>query len=323
MNIALVVNSKLPALLYGGTERVVWGLMRVLKARGHRLWLLAPKGTSCPFAEVIFQDPFLPIEAQIPAEVDLVHFHIPISQAYPKPHVITIHGNSLSPVESKNCIFVSKQHAERFGVDSYVWNGLNWEDYPAAHLNLPRSRYHFLGKAAWRLKNLKGAIDTVHAIPGGHLDVLGGYRINLKMGFRFTLSLRTHFHGMVNDHKKAEVIQGSKGLIFPVRWDEPFGLAIIESLYYGAPVFATPYGSLPELVHEDVGFLSANHRELAQHMQETTYNPKLCHEYAAEVFSAERMATDYLKKYEQVLSGKDLCPLPPRSLKVQSNLPWS
>lgn len=322
MNIALVIDSQLPALLYGGTERVVWGLMRVLKARGHRLWLLAPAGTECPFAKVIVRDHAQPFEAQIPEEVDLVHFHVPISQPYPKPHVITIHGNSLSAAVGQNYIFVSKQHAERFGVGSYVWNGLDWDDYPTPDLHQLRSHYHFLGKAAWRLKNLKGAIDTTHAIRGGHLDVLGGHRLNLKMGFRFTLSPRVHFYGMVGNEKKAEVMQRSKGLIFPVRWHEPFGLAVIESLYYGAPVFATPYGSLPELVHPDIGFLSANHRVLADHIQHATYSPQRCHDYVQTLFSAERMATDYLQKYEQALSNTPLCHQLPRLQEAESYLPW-
>ena len=48
----------------------------------------------------------------------------------------------------------------------------------------------------------------------------------------------------------SSLLNASRGLIFPVRWHEPFGLAVIESLYFGCPVFATPYGALPELVQE-------------------------------------------------------------------------
>ena len=53
-------------------------------------------------------------------------------------------------------------------------------------------------------------------------------------------------------------------MIFPVRWHEPFGLAIVESLYFGCPVFGTPYGSLPEIVAPDVGVLSARASDLAE-----------------------------------------------------------
>ena len=89
---------------------------------------------------------------------------------------------------------------------------------------------------------MKGAIRIAKNIPHAHLDVLGGYRLNLKMGFRFTLSPRIHFHGMVDNVEKQQIIQQSKGLIFPILWDEPFGLCLIESLYYGSPVFGTPEG---------------------------------------------------------------------------------
>lgn len=323
MNIAFVIDTPLPASLYGGTERVVWGLMYVLSRRGHRLWLLAPSGTSCPFAEVIIRNPYKRVEDQIPEQVDLIHFHTLLSEPCQRPHVVTIHGNSLSSVVSANSVFVSRNHAERFGVDSYVLNGLNWDDYPKPDLERKRQNYHFLGKAAWKVKNLKGAIDTALAIPRAHLDVLGGYRLNFKMGFRLTLSPRVHFYGMVDDREKSEVIQRSRGLIFPVRWHEPFGLAIVESLYYGSPVFATPYGSLPELVTPEVGYLDLSHRSLAEHIRYIDYSPDRCHEYARVCFSAERMADDYLAKYEQVLAGQALCHRLPKPLDVRRDLPWS
>ena len=68
---------------------------------------------------------------------------------------------------------------------------------------------------------------------------------------------------MVGGNKKNRLLQHSKGLIFPVKWDEPFGLAITESLYCGCPVFGTPYGSLPELVPSDVGFLAEDMNDIA------------------------------------------------------------
>lgn len=323
MNIAFVVESPLPAALYGGTERVVWGLMQVLARWGHRLWLVAPEGTRCPFATVIIRNPRQRLEEQLPEAVELTHFHVPVPEGFSRPHLLTVHGNSLPSNISEQTVFVSRNHAERFGVDSFVHNGLMWQDYPQPELKLPRKRYHFLGKAAWRVKNLQGAIDTTLAIPGAHLDVLGGYRLNFRMGFRFTLSPRVHFHGMVDDETKAELIQRSRGLIFPVRWHEPFGLAIIESLYYGAPVYGTPYGSLPELVTPEVGYLDLSAQALAEHIAVASYAPQRCQDYARELFSAERMATDYLARYEQVLSGAKLCHRLPQPLNIERNLPWS
>lgn len=143
-------------------------------------------------------------------------------------------------------------------------------------------------------------------MPHEILHVLGGYRFNFKMGLRFTFHPRIKFHGMVGGVEKNHLLQGSKGLIFPVKWHEPFGLAIIESLFFGAPVFGTPFGSLPELVHNDVGFLSTSAGELAEHIMHTQYDTRICHEYARDLFNSQVMAKAYLKKYEIVLSGKTL-----------------
>ena len=73
------------------------------------------------------------------------------------------------------------------------------------------------------MKNVKGAIRVVKGLHGEHIHILGGYRFNLKMGFRFTLTPKARFHGMVGGKEKLDYLKGSKGLVFPVKWDEPFG----------------------------------------------------------------------------------------------------
>ena len=142
------------------------------------------------------------------------------------------------------------------------------------------------------------------------------------MGFRFTWNPRVHFHGMVDDSKKKVIIEQSKGLIFPVTWHEPFGLAITESLYFGAPVFGTPYGALPELVSPEVGFLTAHGQEMAEHIQSAQYSPKVCHEYARDLFNSSVMAEAYLKKYETVLNGEPLNKEVPHIIDIARRLPW-
>lgn len=127
------------------------------------------------------------------------------------------------------------------------------------------------------------------------------------MGFRFTWHPRAKFFGMVGGKEKLTQLQHSKGLVFPVRWHEPFGLAIIESLYFGAAVFGTPYGSLPELVHEDVGFLSHSSATLSEAIsQYQDYNPKTCHDYAATHFNAEVMTKAYIDFYEKVMNREKI-----------------
>lgn len=237
MNITIVLRDKIPSIKYGGTQRVMWYLGKELNKRGHKITFIAGKGSYCPFAKVIELDPTQDLNAQIPEDADIVHFNISLPEGITKPHLLTIHGNGIPGNADRNVVFVSRNHAQRFGSDSFVYNGLDWDEYGTAELGLTRKNYHFLGKAAWKVKNIKGAISVIQSIRHAQLDVLGGYRLNLKMGFRFTWNPRIHFHGMVDDAAKKVIIQQSKGLIFPVTWHEPFGLAITESLYFGAPVF--------------------------------------------------------------------------------------
>lgn len=306
MNILIVIGGIIPAIKYGGTERVIWCLGKELSKMGHQVTFLAGKGSYCPFAKVLELDPQKTLSSQIPESVDVVHLNSALSENIRKPYVITIHGNVLSEVD-RNTVFVSRNQAQRFGCDSFVYNGLDWDDYGPVNLSKKRTGYHFLGKAAWRVKNLKGAMSIIRKLKGEHLEVLGGYRFNFKMGWRFTLYPNIHFKGMVDDATKKVIIEQSKGLLFPVTWHEPFGLAITESLYLGSPIFATPYGSLPELVTEEVGFLSNNETELVRHLKSNpTYSPQLCHEYARDQFNSKIMAEKYLQKYERVLNGQAL-----------------
>ena len=306
MNILIYTHATLPVVNYGGTERVIWDLVYALHLQGHQVTLLAGKGTVCDWARVIEYNSDMPLESQIPSDVDVVHFHgnfEPIS----RPYVITQHGNSNGPIDP-NTIFVSSQHARNHGAQAFVHNGLNWDNYLKPDLNADRQRFHFLGKAAWRVKNVQGAIDITKRA-GEQLDVLGGHRLNFKMGFRLTLDRHVRFLGMVDDTTKSQVMTKSKGLIFPVTWHEPFGLAITESLYFGCPVFGTPYGSLPELVSRDVGFLSDKQSELIEAVgSSSNFTPAICHEYARDLFNADVMAKAYIAMYEKVTSGEVLNP---------------
>ncbi|MBK3519494.1 glycosyltransferase [Carboxylicivirga marina] len=310
MRILIAYNGLIPTPLYGGTSRVILYLGQELVKLGHEVTYLVKKGSSCDFANVCFINEEIPISEQIPDEVDLVHFNMlpPDIEQLRKPYVLTIHGNGYRNRDlPMNSIFVSKSHAQRFNASSYVDNGLDWDDYSKPNFGTKQNYFHFLGKAAWKVKNVKGAIDTIKKTKSERLKVLGGNRLNFKMGFRFTLSPRVSFYGMVGGEKKFKLLNNSKGLIFPVRWHEPFGLAITESLYYGCPVFGTPYGSLPDLVTEEVGFLSNKQEELVKAIENAgQFSAQRCHDLAVEKYNSKTMALSYLKKYEQVLNGETL-----------------
>ncbi|MEA5258457.1 glycosyltransferase [Arcicella aquatica] len=324
MNILIQHNALLPVSQYGGTERMVWWLGKYLNELGHKVTFLVKEGSSCPFAKVLPYDENKSINEQIPNDIDIVHLNSTY-EATQKPQIVTVHGNPHNSEKlAINTVFVSKNHAERHGGEAFVYNGIDFDEYGKPDFNLPRKHLHFLAKAAWRVKNVKGAIEI--AKRSHHkLVVMGGSRLNFKMGFRFTPDLNVRFHGMIGGQEKLQILNQSKALLFPVLWHEPFGLAIVESLYMGSAVFGTTYGSLPELIHPEVGFLSNHQHELVEQLKNVDhFSPKLCHEYAQDVFSAKAMTEKYITYYETVLAGKPLNSQTPKALESYPKfLPFS
>lgn len=310
MRILIASTAKIPVSSYGGTERVIWYLGKELFKLGHQIVYLVSEGSKCDFAPVIYIDSSKKISEQIPQDIDIVHFHFPPDDIdeVQTPYIVTIHGNVDFPFKFPiNTVFVSKNHANRYSSDSFVYNGLDWQDYSNPLAASHRDYFHFLGNAAWRVKNVKGAIDIIKGTRSEKINIIGGTRLNFKMGFRLTLTPRAIFSGMVGGEEKNLLLRKSKGLIFPIKWHEPFGLCIIESLYFGCPVFATPYGSLKELVIGDVGFLSNKKSELIEAVENTgRYSKKVCHEYALENFNSKKMALTYLERYSRVLDNEPL-----------------
>lgn len=308
MNILIVNPSRLPALKYGGTERVIWGLGKALHSQGHKIYYLAGNGSYCPFAEkVLTYNDQISIDSQVPEEIDVVHLNFQPAEPLKKPYITTFHGNVNSPfLFDKNTVFISKNQAERYHGDIFVHNGLAWEDYEKPNLSLQRKYFHFLGDASWKVKNVKGAI-AITKKANEKLVVIGGTRLNFNMGFRFTHDLHVRFKGQLDDKQKGNILQQSKGLIFPVLWHEPFGLAIIESLYFGCPVFGTGFGSLPELISAEFGYLSDSIHELAEALKNSSqFSAKHCHEYAATCFNSYSMAEKYLLLYEKAINQEPL-----------------
>ncbi|MBC7886713.1 MAG: glycosyltransferase [Ferruginibacter sp.] len=318
MHILIVNNSVIPALKYGGTERVIWWLGKMLVKMGHKVSYLVAKGSYCPFADVYELNHAVAFNSQVPASVDIVHLLSGNNEKPVKPYIITMQGNLNEAADlDSNTVFVSRNHAGRYGSDSFVYNCLDVEDYGKPDLTSKRHYVHFLADAAWRVKNVSAAIKIAReaSVP---LQVIGGVRFNFNMGIRLTFDPNTRFRGMKGGEEKNTIINGSKGLLFPVLWNEPFGIAIVESLYFGCPVIGTPYGSLTELVPAEVGFLSAKKDELVNAVKNIdVYDRTVCHRYVMDNFTADKMTFQYLALYEKVMNGEHLNAIAPKLKKVQ------
>jgi len=310
MKIVLVdYSGVIPAVNYGGIERVIWGLGKELYKMGHDITYLVKSGSSSDFATVLELKPDVDFNTQIPEDTDIVHFSFNPHQELKKPYIITMHGNP-SKVDKldKNMVFISKNHAKRYNSEVFIYNGLDWDEYSTPPLDEKRSYLHFLGKATWKIKNVFGAIKIAlqSDLP---IYILGGnkwnYRI-IKRGFKYIFHPKVHFKGMVDDESKMKLMKYSKGLVFPVTWHEPFGLAIIESLYAGCAVFGSENGALKELVIPEVGFISNNSKNISRAIREFDYNPKRCHTYAVENFNSKMMAESYLLLYKKIIKGETL-----------------
>lgn len=325
MHIVLATHIRIPALRYGGTERIIAWLGRALAEKGHVVGLLGPAGSTWHYGPLTVIEPARPLEAQIPRAADVFHSHIGLDPDFDGKACQTIHGNAAGARLHRNSIFVSADHAARHGGTAFVHNGLDPRVYPEPDLGHGGKSLAFLAKAAWKVKNVRGAIRVARKA-GRRLDVLGGYRLNLKMGLRLTLDPNARFHGMVDDAGKADVLGRSAGLLFPVRWHEPFGLAVIEAMYFGLPVFATPYGSLTELVPQHVGCLSDKGDVLAEAIRDIgRFDRAAIHAHFQENFTAERMTARYLSLYERIAAGESLHPasFTAPAAPHQGLLPWT
>ncbi len=97
----------------------------------------------------------------------------------------------------------------------------------------------------------------------------------------------------------------ARAFLFPISWEEPFGLVVAEAMAAGAPVVATPRGSLSELVaHGMTGFLGDSDAELAGFVRDIgRIDRRACRRRAEERYSVHRMVEGYESLYERLVEG--------------------
>ena len=109
--------------------------------------------------------------------------------------------------------------------------------------------------------------------------------------------------GTLGGHAKHELIGSARAVLFPGRWHEPGGTAVVEALACGTPVVAMRRGCMPALIEHGVtGFLADDERDFERYLQRVDeIEPEACRRAAEERFSAAVMAERYLGLYEEAI----------------------
>jgi glycosyltransferase involved in cell wall biosynthesis len=109
--------------------------------------------------------------------------------------------------------------------------------------------------------------------------------------------------GEVDQGKKVDLLQNARVTLFPIEWEEPFGLVMIESMACGTPVVATRWGAVPEVIDDGrTGVIVDHYREMAGVIERASeLDPLDCRRYVEERFSSERMVRDYEDAYAKAL----------------------
>ena len=109
--------------------------------------------------------------------------------------------------------------------------------------------------------------------------------------------------GEVTHGEKVELLQNARATLFPIEWEEPFGLVMIESMACGTPVIATRWGAVPEVIEDGrSGIIVDHYRQMADALPAADdLDPFELRRYVEEEFSPERMVRDYVAAYEKVI----------------------
>lgn len=111
------------------------------------------------------------------------------------------------------------------------------------------------------------------------------------------------YSGNVSGDRKLNFIANAKALLFPIDWEEPFGMAVIEALACGTPVVAMRRGAMPEIIEHGVtGFLADTEEEFGEYMKRVgEIDPAACRKSVEERFGVDKMASEYIKRYEETI----------------------
>jgi glycosyltransferase involved in cell wall biosynthesis len=259
---------------------------------------------------------------------DVVHSHLdyfgfPLARQACIPVVTTLHGRldlpELQPVfrEFGEVPLVSISNAHRAPVTwanfvATIYHGIDLDQF--TFNSCPGSYLAFLGRVSPE-KGLDAAIRIARKAG-----------MPLKIAARMPLPFRDHPNvradweywdcvirpllgsdveliGEVSGVEKDAFLRHAAGLLFPIRWPEPFGLVMAEALACGTPVLALRCGSVPEVIRDGVtGFVRATEDELVEAAGRLgDIDREQCRREAEYRFSPAAMAQAYERVYTRLV----------------------
>jgi glycosyltransferase involved in cell wall biosynthesis len=336
--------ESVPPKLYGGTERVVSYLTEELVRQGHDVTLFA-SGDSFTTARLIpcstqslrldsncidqVAHQFVMLDHVVEHvtndEFDVVHFHIdyfhfPISRAYNIPNVTTLHGRldlpDLQPLYGRypEMPVVSISNDQRKPLPLANWIGNVYHGLPDDSLTAGQGagKYlAFIGRICPE-KRVDRAIEIAlrAGLPlkiAAKIDRVDREYYETKIKHLFDQP-GIEFVGEIREDQKSEFLGNASGLLFPIDWPEPFGLAVIEAMACGTPTLAFRRGSVPEILTPGVsGQIVDTVDEAVLAMENLLGMDRAAVRQAFEDrFTASRMARDYVSVYESIANAREI-----------------
>jgi glycosyltransferase involved in cell wall biosynthesis len=249
------------------------------------------------------------------AEADVIHLNnapaLTVSRFVDHPLVFTIHHAHDAALAEFYRLF---PHVSYVTISRFQQNKLQMPWMRAIHHGIDVSRYRlqqhkqpylsFLGRVA-PPKGTHLAIEIARKseIP---LKIAGEIQPCYEDYWKNVIKPQVdgkfiEYVGEVGLEGKNELLGNSLAMLFPIQWDEPFGLVMIEAMACGTPVLAMPGGSVGEIVCEDVsGHVCSTPAALARRARDLKMDAGAVRAYVEKFFSAERMARDYIQLYNDL-----------------------
>jgi glycosyltransferase involved in cell wall biosynthesis len=329
-----------PPQLYGGTERVVFYLTEELVRLGHQVTLFASGDSHTSAKLVPCCDAALRLDGRVKDplvyhlimldgvrrqadQFDILHFHtdylhFPFFAAQWDKTVTTMHGrldlDDLAVVMRRfpQLPLVSISAAQRSPMSSANWCG-------TVHHGLPRD-LHRLGPGNGGYLAFLGRISPEKGVDRA-ITIARRVRLSLQIAAKIDAADQAYydseilpllqdplveFVGEIGENEKGAFLGDAAALLFPIDWPEPFGLVLIEAMANGTPVIAFGRGSVPEIIEDGLtGFIVESVDAAVDAVRRARLLDRgQIRRRFEERFTAERMARDYLRLYNKVLSAQ-------------------